>query len=302
MTSTNTETSSKDNDNDKTMIIYAIMGSQYVFKVLAALQQEANATKNKDLKYHVHLVPTDEAERAKTIPSGGLLVPELQVGLDKETRTIVSGSEAILHYLSDHNMVTGLYPNELASQVSERASDGILAIMVWYYNWVEPNGHAASLRRQIGEKVVPWFVPMFLVDFKLQSIRTKYTEKVQSELPPDAAADIKDEPAMRQRLVEELEYFNSLLQSDDQAFLIPESTVPSAADFSTYCLLERLVGDVDDSPSSDYPIYPAIPELKTEETSTSLKRLWKWHDRMRTTYKVQFKGRRVPKDVLLSQL
>jgi hypothetical protein len=75
-----------------------------------------------------------------------------------------------------------------------------------------------------------------------------------------------------------------------------QSSNPSAADFSVYAQLERLVGTFEE-PSSDTPIYPAIPEL-LNETKDSHDRLWKWHHRMRTNFKVAFKGHRVPKDLL----
>jgi glutathione S-transferase len=323
-TDTNNNNNNNNNNEQQPIIIYAILGSQYVFKVLAALQAYRVEP------HYVHFVPTNEAERAKVIPSGGLLVPEMQIVLggkeENNNRTIiVSDSEAILEYLCEQGILPSqhLYPtnnNDAARQVSKRASTGSLAAMVWYYNWVEPNGYTRSMRRQIGTKVLPWFVPLFVLDFMVKSVRTKMEGQVlnilSSPLPnnnnnnnnnnANAPINLKDEPAMRQILKEELQYFESLLETDEQPFLIQGTTEPSAADFSTYSLMERLVGSVlddeDNNPiiSSDYPIFPSVPEIKTEN-SFQLDRLWKWHDRMRTNYKVQFKGRRVPKE-MLSQL
>ncbi len=225
------------------------------------------------------------------IPSGGLLVPEIQVGLG-ENRTVISDSEKIMEYLNDQGIVPNLYPTQQAHDLSKRASDGALAAMVWYYNWVEPKGYENSMRRQIGTQVMPRFVPWFVVDLLLKGTRQKHEGLVSRVL---SDADLSKEPEMRQRLLSELEYFQDFLKGDDnQTFLIPGTTEPSAADFSVYCLLERLVGSYD-PPSSDYPIYPAVPELKPGQ---GLDRLWKWHDHMRSTYKVQFKGRRVPKEMM----
>ena len=269
---------------EKPMIIYAIMGSQYVFKVLAAMQ-------SKDIPHYVYSVPFPEAQRRKVIPSGGLLVPELQVGLGEE-RTIISDSEKILEYLCEQKTLPDLYPSPLAHEVSQRASDGILSACVFYYNWVDPKGHEASLRRNFGA-TLPFFVPWFVLDLLLRSTRTKFREKVLHVIKD---VDIDSEPAVRATLISELDYFKSLLKSDQQLYLMEQSSNPSAADFSVYAQLERLVGTFEE-PSSDTPIYPAIPEL-LDETKDSHDRLWKWHHRMRTNFKVSFKGHRVPKDLL----
>lgn len=316
-------TSTQQQPQQEPLILYALFGSQYVFKVLAALQSVPNSHNN-NIPYYVHAVPLKEAERRKVLPSGGLLVPELQVGFSKPPAisedsssspttttttttkpTIVSDSERILEYFDQHKIVPGLYPTPLAHVVSQRASDGFLAASVWYYNWVDPQGHTASMRRSLGSKI-PWFVPWFIVDTMIFApIKTKFRAQVQSVLEKEEQLlniDIDDEPAMRARLVQELEYFQSLLPetNDDQQqqYLLPNTTRPSAADFSVYALLERLVGDATTNPSSDVPMYPAIPELIAETTTPPLTRLWKWHDHMRTTYPVTFKGHRVPKELL----
>jgi glutathione S-transferase len=271
--------------DDKPMIIYAIMGSQYVFKVLAALQ-------SKNIPHYVHVVPFLHSERRKVIPSGGLLVPELQVGLGGD-RTIVSDSEKILEYFYEQKMLPHLYPSPLAHEVSKRASDGILAASVFYYNWVDPKGHDRSMRRVFGENL-PFFVPWFLLDYViLSSTKAKFRKSVQNTIKD---VDLDNEPAMRANLVNELLYFNSLLTSDQQLYLMEGASEPSAADFSVYALLERLVGSYHE-PASDVLIYPAIPEL-LDETKDSHARLWQWHHRMRTNFKVAFKGHRVPKEML----
>lgn len=265
------------------LIVYAIVGSQYVFKVLAALQST-------QVEHYVHFVPISESQRRKVIPSGGMLVPELQVGLGPN-KTIISDSEKILEYFDEQGIVPNLYPNPKAHELSKRASDGTLAAMVWYYNWVEQQGYENSMRRQIGTQVMPWFVPWMAVDFVLKGVRTKHEGLVRKVI---SDVDLSKESDMRQRLLTELQYFQDCLETEEQPFLIPGVSNPTAADFSVYCLLERLVGPFD-PPSSDNPIYPAIPELKPGQ---GLDRLWTWHDRMRSTYKVQFKGRRIPNEMM----
>eukprot|EP00429_Kryptoperidinium_foliaceum_P048943 CAMPEP_0176123282 /NCGR_PEP_ID=MMETSP0120_2-20121206/62116_1 /TAXON_ID=160619 /ORGANISM="Kryptoperidinium foliaceum, Strain CCMP 1326" /LENGTH=154 /DNA_ID=CAMNT_0017457965 /DNA_START=89 /DNA_END=550 /DNA_ORIENTATION=- len=147
--------------NNKPMIIYALPGSQYVFKVLAAIQNAPTP-----VPHYVHLVPFSEKERAKIIPSGKLLVPEMQIGTGPD-RVIVSDSEAILEYLNKENIIPTLYPTPATHDLSKRVSTGTLAASVWYYNWCDKKGHAASMRRQFGEKA-PWFIPWFVIDLLLK--------------------------------------------------------------------------------------------------------------------------------------
>ena len=63
------------------------------------------------------------------------MVPELTRGEDE----IVVDSEVILHWLDD-NYHTNLYPTKESSDLSVRASDGILGGAVLYYNWVFEDG------------------------------------------------------------------------------------------------------------------------------------------------------------------
>jgi hypothetical protein len=197
-----------------------------------------------------------------------------------------------LEYFWEQKILPDLYPSPLAHEVSQRASDGILAASVFYYNWVDPKGHEASMRRVFGAKV-PFYVPWFVLDYILSSTKAKHRQSVLNIIKD---VDIDNEPAMRATLVSELDYFNSLLKSDQQLYLMDGAVEPSAADFSIYALLERLVGSVQE-PASDVSSYPAIPEL-VDDTKDSLARLWQWHRRMRTNFKVSFKGHRVPKDML----
>ena len=119
----------------ESIVIYAIPGSQFVFKVLAALQ-------SKKIPHYVEFVPVANIEeRKKAMPSGGYLVPEMKVGTGNDA-IVVSDSEKILHWL-DENWNANFFPSG-ASELSDRASNQTLAAMVWYYNSVDKDGFKRS--------------------------------------------------------------------------------------------------------------------------------------------------------------
>lgn len=287
-----------------TLIVYALPGSQFVAKVLAALQ-------HRKIPHYVKMVPLEKEKRVKVIPSGGFLVPELKIvpaNRDEAEPVIVSDSEKILHYMDDNNYTTAatrLFPNDLASELSVRASDTKLAGFVWYYNWVHEASHGRSLRATVRQAVLPWWlnyvVPNWLINLGLKGERAKFRAKAAAAIGVENDAELEDEPKMRALLVEELKFFQSHLQAptDQQPYLVPGTTQPTAADFSVYPQVERLVGgdrtlaDGDTNPFDVTLPAAAIPEL-TQQEESSLARLWEWHVHMRKTCPVQFKNKRPP--------
>eukprot|EP00980_Cylindrotheca_fusiformis_P014665 scaffold3987_cov134-Cylindrotheca_fusiformis.AAC.15 len=267
------------------IVIYAIQGSQFVFKVLAALQ-------HREIAHYVTFVPIKIDARRKFIPSGGYLVPEMKVGTG-DSATIVSDSEKILHWIDD-NYNAGLYPTKQASELSERASDQTLAASVWYYNILDPKGYKQSMEAAI-TKSLPWFVPgpvgrLLLNKLVMPSMREKKRQEILKAIPGADEALLNDEPAMRRKMIEELEYFQGFLNSPDQSYLL-DTKVPTAADFSVYAQTVRLVA----GGTSDAELPACCPEL-TEVSS--LARLWQWHDHMKSETFVQFKGKRAPQSML----
>lgn len=203
------------------------------------------------------------------IPSGGHLVPEIKVGKGA-TAVIVSDSEKILHWADENYPEAQFYPNELASELSVRASDNRLAGFVWYYNWVEPKGFSRSTLRALRKSILPaWlnpFVPDLLLAIPLQSEKAKFRRQACQAIGVEDG-DLDDENRMRSILVEELEYFQSHFKDDEQPYIVPGTMKPTAADFSIYAQLERLVGG-----EGAYDVYldPAIPELKKVDSLARL--------------------------------
>ena len=77
----------------------------------------------------------------------------------------------------------------------------------------------------------------------------------------------------------------STLQADAQPYLLP-GDAPTAADFSVFGQLERIVGDMGDA-----QIPCSLPELLSQEP---LARLRAWHQGMRQRHPIRFKGKRAP--------
>lgn len=273
----------------KPIIIYAINGSQFVFKALAALQ-------SRKIPHYVKSVPLDRKARAKIMPGQGITVPVMRVGEpDDENPTIVEDSESILHWIEDNVENAGLYPNDKAKELSERASDHTLAAMVWYYNNIEPKGYSLSIQARARQVLFPWFVPSFisntLVNQAMKPVVVQKTKEILKAMPDIDESTLKDEPAMRQKMIAELQYFQEYFKTPEQKYLLEGTDRPTAADFSVYAQVARfLAGGTNDS-----EIGACCPELREE---ASLQRLWQWYDLMKSENYVEFKGKRVPKSKL----
>lgn len=259
--------------------IYVLPGSQYCAKVLAAL----DAAK---VPHDVVSVAFDAKKRSEELPSGGRKVPEMKVVTSRndgqpEEVTIVLDSEGILRWFDD-NRGTSFFPEAAAGELSTRAGDGILAGCVLYYNWVNNEGYARSVRKSIKEQVLPQWLPFRgkVTDVAVKSERAKFRQEVLKILQVKEE-EIASEPFVRRMLVEELAFFQSHLKAPDQPYLL--GAEPTAADFSVYAQLERLVGD-----TGDAQVFCSLPDLLQEK---ELDRLWQWYNVMRREHPILFHGK-----------
>jgi glutathione S-transferase len=273
-----------------TIVIYSIPGSQYVFKVLAALV-------SREIPHYVYTVPMPVKKRKKILPTDSQKVPQMVIlAPDGHTRRgVIADSELILQYLNDDaEFHASFFPNELAHSLSERASNGSLSYLVLHYNWVDNEGYRASIRESIKGLLPKWlsFTKGWLVDRILAADRVETQKKVMQGLNVDESVLLNDPERFRNLLLDELRFFQSFLSSDhsDQPYLIPNATKPTAADLSLYAQLERLVGTV--GTASDVPIPASIMAVRT--SYDGLERLWEWHDHIRQKYPVKFKGKEPP--------
>ena len=278
--------------DDSRIMVYVMPGSQFSAKVIVAL----DSLKDDDgilVPYYLSFVSFDPKKRRSELPSGGRMVPEMKVPIDGEEPAIVVDSEKILHWLDDHKG-TAFFPKDqpMASELSSRASSKRLAASVWYYNWVDAEGYRNSMRKSISKQMFPsWLSPVsgIVVDLFTKSTRNDFRKQVAKTLDIEVNDRIlDDEPKMREALVEELRYFQSFLgKTADQKYLLTKDT-PTAADFSVYVQVERLVGT-----TGDANVYCSMPDLK-QETATDLGEFWKWHELMTKSHPIVFKGKRMP--------
>lgn len=268
------------------ILIYAMSGSQFVAKVLAALE-------HRKIPHFVELVPVfDTKARIKALPTtdGNAKVPVMQVFVEGEKgssdNVIIADSESILEWLDQHREAK-LYPNELASEVSKRASDGKLAASVWYYNWVNDQGYHASIRRTIAEGIFPSFLTFLAptLDLMVGSTRKGMKKKVAKVFGEDT---VNDSNKMENITIDELKYFQSLLEKPhtEQPYMIPGTSMPTAPDFSIYVQLGRLWGH---DGAMDKDIHAARPDLRTRP---ELQRLAEWHANMCQSCPIHFMGKR----------
>jgi len=258
--------------------IYTFSGSQYSAKVLTAL----DAMKIPHYVTFVSLAPSK-----RKLPSGGKLVPEMVVGEGSE-RVIVPDSEAILRWLDAHRG-TRLYPSEQASAISKRASDGVLAGAVIYYNWVHTPTYRTTMRAlAVSKRGLPGWICVgrgLLTDYVTSKQRATFATLAAKQLGGLSDEAMRDEPAVRRMLVAELVELQKTLQTDAQPYLLP-GDAPTAADFAVFGQLDRIVGDMGDA-----EIPCSLPELLDQEP---LARLRAWHQGMRQRHPIRFKGKRAP--------
>ena len=266
---------------EKTEItIYSLPASQYVAKVLTALDA-------RKIPHYSVFVPVSMKKRKQQLPSDSTLVPQMKVEGGGGAPKIITDSEAILHWFDDHGYEPKLFPDDAASDLSTRASDGILAGAVWHFNWADPAGYKRTVRQKLTE-ALPSLLPAkgFLVNLLLRKTKKKFRKAAGRALAVEEG-DLADRAKIVGILVEELKYFQSFLKEAEQPYLLGNES--TAADFSVYAQVERLVGDMGDC---HFPC--SVPDLKDE--TPELARFWKWHDGMRVNHPIQYKGKGLPEE------
>jgi glutathione S-transferase len=274
MTETDTDSSYNTLHEDEKYVIYVLPGSQYCAKVLSALDSAK-------IRHEVVAVAFDVKKRAEELPSGGRKVPEMKVVRPEAGDAVVQDSEGIIRWF-DENRGTRFFALPEAGTISARAGDGVLAGCVLYYNWIDGKGYERSVRKSIKEQVLPQWLPLrgAVTDLVVKSERAKFRQEVMKMLGL-SDEQLSDEPAVRRMLVHELEEFQSHLRSPEQPYLL--GSEPSAADFSVYAQLERLVGD-----TGDAQVFCSLPGLLQVK---ELERLWKWYGHMRQQHPIVFHGK-----------
>jgi len=229
----------------------------------------------------------------ENLPGGGKLVPVLTAGGD----VVVPDSEAILRW-AEKTRGANLYPTPQCAEWSERASDGFLPNAVLYYNWIQPEGYARSMRAKFAS-FVPWYagggtcIAGYLVDWGTAKKRAEFAERVLPELSknPDVGTlegrsdAVAKEHVIREALVKELARFQSGLANDATGYLCG-GDAPTAADCSLYAQLARLVGTMGDA-----RVPASMPGLLDDARLGALRR---WREMMVERHPIKYGGKRAP--------
>lgn len=252
--------------------IYALNGSQFVAKVLVALDA-------RQIPHAVEFV--DPIPSKRKLPSGGLLVPEMVYNKD----VIVQDSDVILQHMDKHHG-TDFFPASKpeVTEVCSRASSQ-LAAFIHYYNWAQEDTYRKTMAYRF-QSLLPSVVCCFrkqATDYLLKDARQKFTVKAATVLGLDPD-NMPTEAEMLKRLIAELVYYQDLLKTEEQVYLVEGTSQLTAADAAVYAQVERIVGT-----SGDANIPAAIPSLLEEP---KLARFWRWHTQMREKHPIIFKGKR----------
>ena len=273
--------------DDDTPTLWVIWGSQYVAKALVALDAHG-------IKHYVRRGKLGTGG-LEDLPGGGKLVPVLTAGND----VVVPDSEAILRW-AEKTRGANLYPTPRCAEWSQRASDGFLPNAVLYYNWIEPNGYARSMRAKLSS-LVPWYVgggtciAGYLVDWGVSKKRAEFAASVLPELSKhpdvgtltDRADAVAKEGVVREALVKELMHFQSGLGTEGGVGYLCGGDSPTAADCSVYAQLERLVGTMGDA-----KVPASVPGLLDDARLGAIK---KWREMMVEKHPIRYGGKRAPR-------
>ena len=165
----------------------------------------------------------------------------------------------------------------------------MLAGAAIYYNWVHMPTYRTTMRAvAVSKGGMPGWICVgrgYLADYLTTKQRGTFATLAAKQLGGISDDEMRDETAVRRMLVAELAELQVTLQTDTQPYLLPGDT-PTAADFSVFGQLERIVGDMGDA-----QIPCSLPELLNQEP---LARLRAWHQGMRQRHPIRFKGKRAP--------
>lgn len=255
-----------------TTIVHVIPGSQYSAKVLAALD-------SREIPHSCNFAAMRPEDRK--LPSGGTMVPEAVIA-----DAIVPDSDAILRHFDAHYGTDFFPASPSVENLAQRVSYGVISGAVLYYNWCHEPTYARTMRAAAEHMLPSWICIMrgAIADWMSAETRRGFRVKAAAELGVGVDA-LDDEPAIRAMLLDELKGLQACLHAG--ADYLQGAQRPTAADFSLYAMLERLVGEM-----GDIALPCSLPEL-VQSQKGELERLWTWHETMRSRHPIRFKGKRL---------
>jgi glutathione S-transferase len=267
------------------VIVHVVPASQYSTKVLAGLVQRG-------VPHYLEFVSGDPASRR--LPSGGDMVPELEMG-----GAGTPDSAAIFRFLDQRGLPqltqAPFFPNP--DHVGQAKSDKVLLLerlaeqeldlFVMYFNFVDPEGHARSVRQSLA-RYIPWWAFWINIDDRLSekkaeetaACRRYFLHMADASVSLDRTVVLPAWRAMLRRLEDEF--------SDPESWTLCGTPYPTAADFAVFAKLARLQDHL-----GDVSIGAGFPDALTGY-ETDAPRLLAWYQRMRTDCPLVWRNKRVP--------
>ncbi len=264
-------------------VYYTLYGSQYGAKCIAALDAFGVPYRVVEVK-----IPS-----MKTMLAPPHTVPQMKWG----DNDLLTDSSDIMQAIDRSCKNASLYPSEFADDV-KKLEDWVgttLNSYVLYMTWWREEGFIVSYEAKIFEtfaitRILPRSLAyrvIGLLGLDIGRIRGSYRKKARKVLGEDLIRQGRDpdpdeDARVVKALIEEIRGLDSRFKSPEQKWICGTESV-SAADFSLYGIIERLVGT-----EGDAMIGTAAPWLFEE---ANVPRLKQWHERMVIKYPIVFKGK-----------
>ena len=270
------------------VIIHVVPASQYSTKVISGLSQRG-------IPHFLEFAHGDPSSRC--LPSGGDLVPELELG-----GVGTPDSAAIFRFLDARGLPqlqhapffpsSGAVGLETAEKVVrlERLAEVQLDHFCNYFNFVDPDGYQCSVRQSLA-RYVPMWAFWINIDDRLAEKRASEAAACRRYfLSSDERCAVLDSSIVRDA------WHAILLQleaefSTSESWTLCGTAYPTAADFAVFSKFARLqdhLGDVSIGAG-----FPDAMHCCASETP----RLQAWYQRMRSECPLVWRNKRVPPPV-----
>jgi glutathione S-transferase len=252
-----------------TLTILILPGSQYVAKVLAALDWARCPYTKREV---------DIGKLKQQVPGPLHQVPYMFVLHRSGEEEGIPGSDNILRWVDRHmGLSRKFFPRELAREAAqlERLADDLNDYVLWF-NWVNDDGFHRTIGAVVKRKV--GFLSGLVNPLFLGGTR-KRMEATVVEHKPEI---VSDEEAMR-GLVGLCRDLDDRLEGSGQVSLVAGSEDPTGGDFAVYAMLSRFVTGMGDA---ELGTTGSIPDLFEQAGTRRLKR---WFEAMEAHHPLQFK-------------
>jgi glutathione S-transferase len=267
------------------VIVHVIPASQYSTKVLAGLTHRGIPH---------YLVFADGDPPSRRLPSGGDMVPELEMN-----GVGTPDSSAIFRFLDgcrlpqlDH---APFFPSaeavgdEAAAKIVrlERLAEIELDHFCNYFNFIDPDGYQRSVRQSLARYIPPWAF-WVNIDDRLAEKRSREAAACRQYFLPSADSSVTLDSAVVRRAWHAMLLRLEAEFTTSASWTLCGTDYPTAADFGVFSKFARLqdhLGDV--SIGAGYP--EAMDACEKEAP-----KLLAWYQRMRSECPLVWRNKRVP--------